>query len=578
MRRLLAAVLACSALAGCGSPLAEIDRETFELLRRRQAVALGEDRARDPRYALDLQDGLDVSDDAYDEDPATRNPPADRLPARAAAEGELFDDLEAAATQPQTRFDLRQLLGYAIANSPEYKTEKEALFLTALSLIVERHLWGPRFFDSVSGRVTGTPEFGDSEVALSLVNEFGVTQRLPYGGSVSATALVDYVNLLRESADSVGPDEQQSARVGLSVDLPLLRGAGVVARESRIQAERDTIYAARSFERFRRGFLVDLSNTYFDLLRQQRQIENQLRQLENLERLAERFEALARTGREPQFEAERTRAQVLFEQSNLVNAREAYAEALDSLKIRIGMPTTRQLDLTAVDVSVPVPELDRAEGVSTAMRLRLDLQTVSDQVEDAARRARVARNRLLPELDLSGSLTLRTDPDRDVAGLDFEGREGTYSLGADLELPLDRKIEKADYRAALIDLGRARRGYRLAEDRVALAVRRSIRQIERARFNLDLQEQNVRLAERRAVGVELRERTLGPRDIIEAQEDLLDARNRRDEAVADLRQAVLQYLLDTGQMRVDADGTWQPPAGLVPPVEAEPADPEPAVG
>ena len=43
----------------------------------------------------------------------------------------------------------------------------------------------------------------------------------------------------------------QSAEIILEADIPLLRGAGNVAREDRIQAERDLIYAAREFERFR---------------------------------------------------------------------------------------------------------------------------------------------------------------------------------------------------------------------------------------------------------------------------------------------------------------------------------------
>jgi hypothetical protein len=63
--------------------------------------------------------------------------------------------------------------------------------------------------------------------------------------------------------------------------------------------------------------------------------------------------------------------------------------------------------------------------------------------------------------------------------------------------------------------------------------------------------------------VQLRLRELGPRDFIEAQEDLLSALNRRDDALRALRASILQYLLDTGQMRVASDGRWLAPAKLV---------------
>jgi hypothetical protein len=52
--------------------------------------------------------------------------------------------------------------------------------------------------------------------------------------------------------------------------------------------------------------------------------------------------------------------------------------------------------------------------------------------------------------------------------------------------------------------------------------------------------------------------------VIEAQQDLVDARDARDRALADLRTAVLQFLLATGQMRVSGEGRWLQPVKLVP--------------
>ncbi|MGB0768785.1 MAG: hypothetical protein ACPGYV_13875, partial [Phycisphaeraceae bacterium] len=49
----------------------------------------------------------------------------------------------------------------------------------------------------------------------------------------------------------------------------------------------------------------------------------------------------------------------------------------------------------------------------------------------------------------------------------------------------------------------------------------------------------------------------------EAEEDLLDARNSRDQALADLQTSVLNYLLQTGQMRVDGQGRWLAPGRLL---------------
>jgi len=553
-----------------------LDAEVDRMIAERQTQAFGE-AALDPRRGV-ARPTDDAGRIVYQRDPLTTNPAADELPVEAAPPAATPDlsnppSVLDAETKAVT-LDLEQLLAYAIAHSPDYRSEKESLYLAALGLVVERHLWGPRFFDTVSASVDGTPESGDFDTSLTLVNEFTVTQRLPYGGSVSASALVDYVNLLRESSTSTGPRETQGAELSASLDLPLLRGAGMVAREDLIQSERDLVYAARDFERFRREFFVDIANTYFGLLRQPQTIRNQETQLENLERLAARFEALAEAGKEAYFRAEDAAQQVLFGRSNLLNQREAYSSDLDALKLRIGMPTVQDLVIVPQEIVVPEPKLDQTKSVVAAHLYRLDLQTTRDRVDDAVRGVRVSKNQLLPDLDVDASISVPTDSDKDRGGADFEAADGDYSVGATLGLPLDRKIEFANYRASLIALERSRRSFRVETDRVSLQVRRSIRQIRQAKYNLALQERNVGLAERRAVGVRLRERSEGPRAVIEAQEDLLDARNRRDLAEAELRQSFLRYLLDTGQLRVDGSGSWLPPGDLVdvPRAEAEPAD------
>ncbi len=567
-----ACALVCALAWGCGGRLDRLDASVDRMIAERQAQAFGQ-ATNDPGRVV-ARPSDNRGDSVYETRPTTRNPDAAELPVERADPDTAAIDL-GVLPQPldspegAVELDLQELISYAIAHSPDYRSAKESLFLTALGLIIERHLWGPRFFDTVAAAVTGTPESGDFDTSLSLVNEFTVTQRLPYGGSVSASALVGYVNLLREASTNTGPGETQRAALSASLDLPLLRGAGRVAREDLIQAERDLIYASRDFERFRREFFVDIANTYFGLLRQQQQIRNQEVQLENLERLAERFEALAEAGMEAYFRAEDAAQQVLFGRSNLLNQRESYTANLDALKIRIGMPTTQNLRIVPQVIVVPEPQLDQTKSILAAHMYRLDLQTTADQVDDAVRVSRVAKNRLLPDLDVNASINIPTDADKDRGGVDFEPGDGRYAVGAVLDLPLDRMVEFSGYRAALIRLERSRRALAVQTDQVSLQVRRSIRRIQQAKYNLALQEKNVELAERRAIGVRLRERTEGPRRVIEAQEDLLDARNRRDQAEAELRQSFLQYLLDTGQMRVDANGRWLPPGELIVPVDPD---------
>lgn len=568
----LLAVLGTLVLAGCYGSVEQLDQRVAEMIVERQRLALGQEGVSDASVAAP---GNSSSNAIYDEKPATNNPSADKLPAKPAVDTSLDSVLkQAEVSGERIELDLPALLAYSIEHAPEYRSEKERLFLTTLSLIIERHLWGPRFFNTLSAGVSGTPESGDYDTAFGIVNDFTVTQRLPYGGTASVSALVNYTNLLQRASTTTTADELQSSSVNASINLPLLRGAGMVAREDLIQAERDLIYAVRDFERFRREFFVDISNTYFGLLRQQSRIENQQLQIEGLERLAAEQARLLEAGRIPGFEAADAEAQVLFGQSNLASVLDDYASALDSLKLRIGMPVAQPLAILPAEIVVPRPALDPAESIKIGQSVRLDLQTSADQVDDARRSVKVARNQLKGDLDLNATVDLNSDSDRDIDGLDLELRDSDYSVGLAYSAPLDRKIEFAQYRSSLVNLERAERDYRVTRDLVALDIRDASREIERATLTLALQTRNVELAERRVENVKILRRRgeVPPRRLIEAEQDLLDARNRRDQAQADLQTSVLNYLLQTGQMRVDAQGRWLAPGGLRA-VKENPEDP-----
>lgn len=570
----LVALFGCLALAGCYGSIESLDHQVAQMIAERQRLSLGQEAISNVRVGAPENP---PAGRLYDEQPVTNNPAAAELPAKPITQ-ELVDESVSANNPEPFVLDLPALLAYSIENAPEYRSEKERLFLVTLSLIIERHLWGPRFFNTLSADLDGTPESGDYDTALNLVNDFTVTQRLPYGGTASVSALVNYTNLLQRSSTNTSVDETQTSSLNASINLPLLRGAGQVAREDLIQAERDLIYAVREFERFRREFFVDISNTYFGLLRQQSRIQNQQLQIEGLERLAEEQAELLEAGRIPGFEAADAEAQVLFGQSNLASVLDDYASSLDSLKLRIGMPVSQPIEITRAQINVPSPALDLAESIKIGQSIRLDLQTIGDQVDDARRAVKIARNQLKGDLDLNAGVDLNSDSDRDIDGFDLELQDSDFSVGLEYAMPLDRKIEFAEYRSSLVDLERAERDYRVSRDRVALDIRDASREIERATLTLELQGRNVVLAERRLENVKILRRRgeVPPRRLIEAEEDLLDARNERDEAMADLQTSILNYLLQTGQMRIDSQGRWLAPGTLAAVQEDVEADAAPA--
>jgi hypothetical protein len=60
----------------------------------------------------------------------------------------------------------------------------------------------------------------------------------------------------------------------------------------------------------------------------------------------------------------------------------------------------------------------------------------------------------------------------------------------------------------------------------------------------------------------LNEAEVQPQEIVDTENDLLRAENARDAAQTALRTAILQYLLETDQLRVARDGTLQRLPGM----------------
>ena len=102
----------------------------------------------------------------------------------------------------------------------------DLLYITALDVTLQRHLFSPRPFASTGLEYTGGQKTSDYKSALTVTNTAGVRQQLPWGGEVVARALVDFVNAINGNVN-----DGESAGLVLSGSMPLLRGFGMINLE-----------------------------------------------------------------------------------------------------------------------------------------------------------------------------------------------------------------------------------------------------------------------------------------------------------------------------------------------------------
>ena len=110
----------------------------------------------------------------------------------------------------------------------------------------------------------------------------------------------------------------------------------------------------------------------------------------------------------------------------------------------------------------------------------------------SGRRASTRRSCRKPILDIAAEGNIRTPVGE--TPFDFRGRRSSFQVGARFTAPLDQIAERNDYRLALIDYQRARRGYMAVEDQVKFSIRQNWRQLQVLDKNFETARQALRLA------------------------------------------------------------------------------------
>ncbi|MBT8147244.1 MAG: TolC family protein, partial [Gammaproteobacteria bacterium] len=240
-----------------------------------------------------------------------------------------------------------------------------------------------------------------------------------------------------------------------------------------------------------------------------------------------------------------------------------YKRGLDNFKILIGLQADDSIilddnELTLISgTGMTDTDLDLDQAIELAMQTRLDLYSGLDQVQDSARKIRVAANQLQPALDFGIDVTVPGSADGDLGELDFEN--AVYTAGLDLDLPLDTKFDRNQLRRTMIDYEASTRAYLAAVDQVKLDVRDAWRRMDQALKSYDINLTSVEINERRVEEAQLRaELGLGDiQDTVDSQNDLIEARTELVSTIVEHNVAKLQFWRDIGLLYVDDSGQWE---------------------
>lgn len=465
------------------------------------------------------------------------------------------------------KLTLAEAVAIATANNRQYQLEKENMYNSALDLTLVRHQFERNGFGGASG---GYGSDGEDEAFAGSVNA-GFSQLLADGTQITTNVAIAWAELATGDI-----------KTGLSgifsgmITKPLLRGSQrKFVMEGLTQAERDSLYQIRSFNRFRQEFVVSAITQYYRVLEQQRRVDFARDNHTKLTELHELMKVRMELGKFEQFELDQAQQDVLQAKDKSLREQNAYLTLMDQFKIFLAIPSTFKLELDdsllsdMAEGQLPDPSFSEKEAIEIALEQRLDLTNSEDLIADARRKADVALDRIRAELNI---IAAGDGAAGDASAFDTDNRLGNSSLlalnideisstgliGLELDLPFDRKAEKVMFRKTLINLNQRKRDFEEATDTVVLEVRQAYRDLEEASSIYKVQTNGKSLAMKRFnnTAVLLQYGRANTRDVLDSQEDYFEAQEDATAALVDYMVAMLNFYRDAGVLKVKPDGMW----------------------
>ena len=468
---------------------------------------------------------------------------------------------------------LQDAVRVAAANSPDFKNAKEALFSAALALDLESHAFHNTLLGAIGGAVSAARRDGTTTASHNGSLTPALSRSFENGVETDASLALGFAGMLtgeRRTAWGVVAD------TGFSI--PLLRGSGsLVRREALTQAERNLVYAVRTFEQKKRDFAVDVEREYLSLLLAMRTRMNEEENYRRVQLSTQRSQRMADASRMTQTALDRSRQSQLKAQASLSAAFRNYEAALDAFKTKLGLPpdsrvVPRQKDLEELKELATVQsgsgqasddDLEKIsdEAIAIAFKSNPTIATARDRVLDAQRHLRVAADALRAEVTIGAKASVGHAPSVDSGDgkrSDFKMDNPSGSASLTIDLPLERTSERNSYRNALLALEGAVRDYQKTEDGLKSKLRDDVRSLAQSRETLIIESRAVELAVRRVRNQDmlLESGRADMEDLLDAQGALLAAQNSLYRAITENRSAQLALQRDMGTLDVSADGVW----------------------
>ena len=259
-------------------------------------------------------------------------------------------------------------------------------------------------FDSTESPTSTILEGANVAESENMRFGLGINQLLPSGTQVG---LEWFSRRSKTNSTFFFLNPRWDAQIRATLAQPLLNGFGTVATRSRIIiAENIRDQTAVGFEVQVIQLLADVEQAYWELVATRLAIGVTQQSLELAERLLGETRQRVEVGTSAPIDTVQSEATVATRNQELIYALNAAANAEDNLKGLLGFdqPQEWQVRIETTDSYVIEPLLpDLDESISTALVKRPAILRQELEMQRLQQNVKVAKNRALPRLDLTGS-------------------------------------------------------------------------------------------------------------------------------------------------------------------------------
>jgi outer membrane protein len=377
-----------------------------------------------------------------------------------------------------------------------------------------------------------------------------ITQRIPWSGATLTAA-----GTLTATPENENPFPRASD-IRLVLTQPLLRGFGPTATYYDIEnSRRGRIGQERSFELSKQRLAVQVTAAFFNVIAQRQLVSVSRQSLKRSDNLKKASDARLKIGMASKLDVFRTELQASQTEDALLRSEAALVTALEQFRFLLALPPGHPVEPEAVRLKEPVPGEEEPLEVliQRAFESRLELRETRDQLGDAKRSAAIAKQNLLPQLDLG--LGVSRIGFGQTYGEAYHAGDTQFSIFVSSSYPLERSNEKANKAVADLEVAARERLVRQREMEVESEVRSSVRDLERTRKSVELQRQAVDIAaqQRRLATLRYQRGLASNFDVVDAEGSLVLARSALVSLVTTYNVALLDLKRVVGSLDVDKE-------------------------